>query len=100
MFLLPKKELLLGESSRAVVVRIQSGVSEELCCRRMLTPESFITALINRAIVSYCKLNLCYPEILKLGRFKYSANTCPVMGKNEKCQSLINDIEGLWTVQS
>lgn len=61
--------------------------------RRMLTPESFITALINRAIVSYCKLNLCHPEILKLGRFKYSANTCLVMGKNEKCQSLINDIE-------
>lgn len=64
----------------------------------MLTCESFIRALINHAIVSYCKLSLCHPEILKLGRFKYSANTCLVMGKNGKCQALINDVEGILTV--
>lgn len=85
MFILPKKSCSSVNPCK-LVVWIQSGVSKELCCaagRRMLTLESFITALINHAIVSYCKLNLCHPEILKLGRFKYSANTCPVMGKNE-----------------
>lgn len=63
----------------------------------MLTSESFIKAVINHALVSYCKLSLCHPEILNLGRFKYSANTCPVMGKNEERQPLINDIEGILT---
>lgn len=66
----------------------------------MLTSESLIRALINYAVVSYCKLSLCHPEILKPGRFKYSANICLVMGKNEKCQPLINDIEGILTVWS
>lgn len=84
-----------------VVAHTQNGLSEKLYCaagRRMLTCESFIRALINHAIVSYCKLSLCHPEILKLGRFKYSANTCLVMGKNGKCQALINDVEGILTV--
>lgn len=70
----------------------------ELLCvadRRMLTWESFIRALINHAVVSYCKLSLCHPEILKPERFKCSANIGPVMGKNEKCHSLINDSESI-----
>lgn len=81
----------------------QNGFLGELVCvagRRMLTWKSFIRALINHALVSYCKLSLCHPEILELGRFKCSANIGPVMGKNEKCQPLINYIGGIVTVWS
>lgn len=86
-----------------VVAHGQKGFLGELLCvagRRMLTWESFIKALINHAVVSYCKLSLCHPEILKLERFKCSANIGPVMGKNEKCQPLINEVEGIVTVWS
>lgn len=83
------REALPSESTWFVVVNRQKGFTEELrvyCAahRRMLTSESFIRALISHAIVSFCKLSLCHPEILKPRKFKYSANTCLVMGKKWK----------------